>query len=106
MTKDTKIPTAQVLIVDDEAEHAQVMADALRKPGHVCTVRTSPGEAIEELRGGSFDVVITDLIMEGRPAGMEVLETSRRLHPEAKAIMVTAHGGYCDGEGGAAEGCV
>ena len=92
MTHDAKIPTAQVLIVDDEAEHAQVMADALRKPGHVCTVRTSPGEAIEELRGGSFDVVITDLIMEGRPAGMEVLETSRRLHPEAKAIMVTAHG--------------
>ena len=29
---------AQVLIVDDEIDHAEVMADALRKPGHVCTI--------------------------------------------------------------------
>jgi hypothetical protein len=26
---------AQVLIVDDEPDHADVMADALHKPGHV-----------------------------------------------------------------------
>lgn len=88
----SNVPTAQVLLVDDESEHAQVMADALRKPGHVCTVRTSAAEALEELRGGSFDVVVTDLIMEGEPLGMRILEETRRLHPEAKAIMVTAHG--------------
>ena len=28
---------AQVLIVDDERDHAEAMAEALRKPGHVCT---------------------------------------------------------------------
>ena len=31
-------PSAQVLIVEDEVDHAEVMADALRKPGHVCTI--------------------------------------------------------------------
>ena len=39
---------AQVLIVDDEPEHAEVMAEALRKPGHVCTIVHSLEAAEEE----------------------------------------------------------
>ena len=31
-------PAAQVLIVEDEVDHADVMAEALKKYGHVCTV--------------------------------------------------------------------
>ena len=46
------MPRAQVLIVEDEADHAEVMSDALRKPGHVCTIVSGVREAIEELRGG------------------------------------------------------
>jgi len=92
MAKDSTIPTAQVLIVDDEADHADVMADALRKPGHICTVRHSPGEALAELEGGRFDVIVTDLMMEDRPAGMSILEAARARQPWAKTIMVTAHG--------------
>lgn len=86
------IQTAQVLLIDDEVEHANVMADALRKPGHVCTVRHSAAEGLEELRGGQFDVIVTDLIMDGGPTGMRILEEARRLQPHAKTIMVTAHG--------------
>ena len=78
--------------MDDEVEHAHAMADALRRPGHVCTVRTSLTVAMTELQGGAFDVLVTDLIMEGQPQGMRVLEEARRLQPTAKTIMVTAHG--------------
>ena len=41
---------AQVLIVEDEPDHADVMADALRKPGHVCTIVHSVAEALAELK--------------------------------------------------------
>ncbi|MEZ6235150.1 MAG: sigma-54 dependent transcriptional regulator [Phycisphaerales bacterium] len=54
---------AQVLIVEDEPDHADVMADALRRPGHVCTIVNTVEAALEELRGGAFDVIITDLRM-------------------------------------------
>ncbi|MCA9288088.1 MAG: response regulator, partial [Phycisphaerales bacterium] len=54
---------AQVLIVEDEPDHADVMADALRRPGHICTIVNTVEAALEELRGGAFDVVITDLRM-------------------------------------------
>jgi len=94
---------AQVLIVEDEAEHADAMADALRRPGHVCTIVGSVAEAMEELRGGSFDVIVTDLRMpasggvegaaaDGSDAGMRILEAAARLQPQAETIMVTAHG--------------
>ncbi len=92
MARDSSTPTAQVLIVDDEADHADVMADALRKPGHICTVRHSLDEARVELEGGHFDVIVTDLMMHGRPDGMTILAEAKTRQPGAKTIMVTAHG--------------
>jgi DNA-binding NtrC family response regulator len=94
---------AQVLIVEDEPDHAEVMADALRKPGHVCTIVNSVAAAMEELRLGAFDVVVTDLRMpssagrdgvapDGADAGLKVLEAARTMQPQAETIMVTAHG--------------
>jgi DNA-binding NtrC family response regulator len=92
-----------VLIVDDEPDHAEVMAEALRKPGHICTIVTSVGAALEELRLGAFDVIVTDLRMPvdagtngvgegGADAGLRVLEAARKLQASAETIMVTAHG--------------
>ncbi len=96
-------PAAQVLIVEDEPEHAEVMAEALRKPGHVCTIVHGVDDAFDELRHGNFDVIITDLRMpasagqhgtaaDGSDAGLRVLEAARTLQPNAETIMVTAHG--------------
>src|SRR5437868_14257324 len=86
---------AQVLIVEDEPDHADVMSDALRKPGHVCTVVNSVAAAFEELRLGAFDVIVTDLRMpasggfaptglspvatDRADAGLKVLEAAQRL---------------------------
>lgn len=94
---------AQVLIVEDEPDHAEVMAEALRRPGHVCTIVYSVGEALDEFKHGAFDVIITDLRMpssagkhgvgpDGGDAGMKVLAAARTMQPRAAAIMVTAHG--------------
>ena len=83
---------AQVLIVDDEKDHAETMAEALHKPGHICTIVNSKKAAEDELRHGNFDVVVTDLVMETPRSGMEVLELVRQVQPDAATIMVTAHG--------------
>ncbi len=83
---------AQVLIVDDEVEHANVMAEALRKPGHVCTIVHDLAAAEDELRHGSFDVVVTDLVMEDEKAGLKVLELAQQHQSDVETLMVTAHG--------------
>ena len=88
----TALPTAQVLIVDDEPEHAEVMAEALKRMGHVCTIVTDRWAAEEELTHGTFDLVVTDLVMESEHDGQEVLKAARRTQADAEVVMVTAHG--------------
>lgn len=83
---------AQILVVDDEEDHAEVMAEALRRMGHVCTIVHDLPNAQDELKHGTFDLVVTDLKMEGEEDGMEVLQTARQTQPNAETIMVTAHG--------------
>ena len=68
------------------------MADALRKPGHICTIVNSYDQAVEELTHGSFDVIVTDLVMEDETAGLRVLEQAQTHQQDAETIMVTAHG--------------
>ncbi len=83
---------AQILIVDDEVEHANVMAEALRKPGHVCTIVHDLASAEDELRHGTFDVVVTDLVMEEEDTGLRVLELARQHQADVETLVVTAHG--------------
>ena len=86
------IPTAQILVVDDEPDHAEVMAEALRRLGHVCTLVHNLSAAKEELAHGQFDLVVTDLKMDTDTDGMQVLAAARAGQPGAETVMVTAHG--------------
>ena len=81
-----------MLIVDDEVEHANVMAEALRKPGPVWTIVHSLAAAEDELRHGNFDVVVTDLVMEDETTGLRVLELAQQHQSDVETLMVTAHG--------------
>ncbi|QQE11744.1 sigma-54-dependent Fis family transcriptional regulator [Planctomycetota bacterium] len=85
-------PTAQILVVDDEVGHAEVMAEGLRRLGHVCTIVHDLTSAKDELSHGQFDLVVTDLSMEGERDGLEVLAEARKSQNNAETIMVTAHG--------------
>lgn len=92
MPEDEKTPTAQVLIVDDEPGHAEVMAEALRRLGHVCTLVNDLPAANDELKHGQFDLIVTDLVMDSPDDGQKVLAAARQNQPQAETIMVTAHG--------------
>src|SRR5688500_7888487 len=84
-------PKANVLVVDDEREHAQVMCEALTRLGHKCDVTYSLAEARARLERKNYDVVVTDLVMEGRRGGLAVLEAAKEKHPTPPAVLVTAH---------------
>jgi two-component system response regulator HydG len=83
---------ANVLVIDDEREHAQVMCEALVRQGHRCDVTYSLAEARSKFERGSYDVIVTDLVMDGRRDGLEVLRLSRQRDPAPPVILVTAHG--------------
>lgn len=87
---DTETLKARVLIVDDEQEHAQVMCEALQRQGHKCDLAFSLAEARKRMEGKPYDVIVTDLLMDGRKDGLEVLAASREIDPPPPVILVTA----------------
>jgi two-component system response regulator HydG len=87
---DTPIYKSQILIVDDERDHAQVMCDALARLGHKCDLAYDLNEAKSKLDHKTYDVVVTDLRMDGQTDGLEVLRASKRLDPAPPVLLVTA----------------
>ncbi len=91
MPSDSHSSPSSVLVVDDEIEHAQVMCEALDRQGHKCTLAYNLAEAEERLEKKRYDVIVTDMMMDGRRDGLEVLKISKTLNPAPPVILVTAH---------------
>lgn len=89
---DPEISPSLILVVDDEQEHAQVMCEALVRQGHKCDVVYSLNDASQKLTRRRYDVVVTDLMMEGRKDGLEVLALAKKQTPPPPVVLVTAHG--------------
>jgi DNA-binding NtrC family response regulator len=89
---DSDILKSNVLVVEDERDHAQVMCEALTRQGHKCDVTHSLTEARAKLDRRRYDVVVTDLVMDGRRDGLEVLALSKQQQPPPPVILVSAHG--------------
>src|SRR3954471_20754249 len=88
---DTDSIKGNILVVDDEREHAQVMCEALTRQGHKCDVTYNLPEAQAKLEKKKFDVIVTDMVMDGRRDGLEVLRLSKNVEPPPPVILVTAH---------------
>lgn len=90
-TPPTSPPT--VLLVDDDPSVLDTLAILLRTRGH-CRVVTaaSIGEARERLAQALPTVVVTDIAMDGREAGIELLEEVRRLSPDLPVLLMSAVG--------------
>src|ERR687893_462593 len=92
MASENEVKKASILVVDDEKDHAQVMCEALSRQGHKCDVTYSLSEAKSKLDRRRYDVVVTDLVMDGRRDGLEVLALSKKQQPPPPVILVSAHG--------------
>src|ERR1041385_639019 len=89
---EQEIKKSDILVVDDEREHAQVMCEALTRLGHKCDVTYNLAEASGRLNRKDYDVVVTDLVMDGRRDGLEVMRRALEKEPPPPVVLVTAHG--------------
>ncbi len=79
-----------VLIVDNDAAHARAMFESLEKVGYRCTLALSGPEGMRQIEQNTFDIVITDLVMNDVD-GMQVLAQAKQMLPECEVVMVTGH---------------
>jgi DNA-binding NtrC family response regulator len=82
--------TARVLVVDDQVDMAQMIAEHLCDHGYQAVAESSPRQAIAMLSSSRFDLLVTDLRMP-EIDGIALLRISRELDPGRPVIVLTAH---------------
>lgn len=81
----------RVLVVDDEPLMRNFTAETLKRMGKEIVICSNGNEAILRLQQEPFDLVVTDRKMPIKD-GLEVLKTTKLLHPHCFVIMMTAFG--------------
>jgi DNA-binding NtrC family response regulator len=79
-----------ILIIDDEAKMGKALRHILAKEGYEVDVAEDPHRGLDLIEKTAYDVVLCDLKMPGL-SGMDVLERTRAVRPDASVIMMTAY---------------
>ncbi|KAB2901338.1 MAG: sigma-54-dependent Fis family transcriptional regulator [Kofleriaceae bacterium] len=77
-----------VLVVDDDRDSAEVLCDLLISRQNDAVAVDRGDTALQRLDEGDFDVVITDVRMEGM-SGIEVCQKVRASHPDVPVMVIT-----------------
>jgi DNA-binding NtrC family response regulator len=80
----------RILIVDDEKDFTESLAERLTLRDYDVSTSFSGEEALEKLKTYNLDVVILDVQMPGLD-GIETLREIKRIKPLTEVIMLTAH---------------
>lgn len=77
-----------ILILDDEPIVGKRLKPSLEKKGYEVESFTRSKEALERIEERSFDIVVTDLKMEGMD-GMQFLTLVKEKYPDTEVIVIT-----------------
>jgi DNA-binding NtrC family response regulator len=84
-------PHERILIVDDEENVLVLFKRVLAKEGYQVECASSAYEALNRLENNSFNLVLTDLKMDGMD-GIDLVRKSKAVNPALPFIMITAYG--------------
>jgi PAS domain S-box-containing protein len=79
------------LIIDDEKEIVNSLAEVLMEAGHLVELATNPQDGLNKFRKNEFALVFTDLAMPGIP-GWEVAKQIRLIDPSVPIVLITGWG--------------
>jgi DNA-binding NtrC family response regulator len=82
--------TESVLLVDDEPEFLEIMAERMRARDMEVTTSTSASEAFSLIAAEPYDAVIMDFMMP-EIDGIQALKAIKEQRPEMQIILLTGH---------------
>ncbi|MCB0294338.1 MAG: response regulator, partial [Calditrichaeota bacterium] len=80
----------KILVVDDDYASRLMLKKALEQYSYDVTLCSNGTDALNLLREQRFDLVLTDLIMQGI-SGIDLLEKVRELESDIATILLTGH---------------
>lgn len=81
----------RLLIVDDEPLQLAAVCDTLAMEGYATRGYGSPRQALAELKPGSYDLLLTDLMMPEMD-GISLIAAACDIDPDIGAVVMTGHG--------------
>lgn len=81
-----------ILIVDDERHVREPWVALLKEHGYGVVSAATVSEALQKINRNVYDLVLTDLRMEGMRSGIEVLKAAKNTDPNIEVIVITGHG--------------
>lgn len=88
--EEKRIPQYRLLFVDDDTNVLKALQRVFRQENYHIVTAMSGREALDHLRNGGFNLMISDYMMPGMN-GAELLKQARALQPEMIRIMLTGH---------------
>ena len=84
---------SKILVVDDDSDQLDnLQAAAASARGREIVTAETAKEAIHKIRKDNFDAVITDLDLETKRAGLDVVKAAKERNVFTQVIVVTAYG--------------
>lgn len=80
----------QVLLVDDDAKFAGLMATYLTQNGLACETCNSGAECLQKLELASYDVIVCDIMMSDN-SGLDLARQITEKAPNSALILLTGH---------------
>jgi len=79
---------ARILLAEDDEDMRRFLVKALVKAGHDVSSFAEGLSAFEELKGASFDLLLTDIVMPEMD-GIELARRAAELDPGLKIMFIT-----------------
>lgn len=80
----------KVLLVDDEQEFLDTLAERLQNRGMDVETTTSAEVALKQTDNVSYDAIVVDLMMPGMD-GLQVLQILKEKNPDIQVILLTGY---------------
>jgi len=81
---------AKVLLVDDEKDFIDIMAERMEAQGMDVSTANSAEDALEMVQKESYDAIVMDLMMPEMD-GFKALKLFKETKPEVQVILLTAN---------------
>jgi len=82
----------RILVVDDDPETCRLMNELLREPEREIEMAESPEQALAQLAGGRFDLVVSDINLNADQNGLDLLRAFKASDPEVEVVLISAFG--------------
>ena len=83
---------ARILIVDDDVETCRLIAELVAAPGRELHQCQTAARAIELAQKDMFDLVISDINLNGPESGLDVLKAFKQAYPGGEVVLISGFG--------------